>query len=180
MCALCATYIDLTDFKISTTFSRSIQTQGALIVTSKGEVTSTKVSCGSAIIEGKVRGNLNCSGAARIRLKGSIAGCIDTQHLVVEKNSDVEFIQPVHVGTAEINGKAAGRVMAEGVVTINKSGSLAGAVYARGITIEKGGIFHGDLYIGENQVEQSKLLLPPPVDPPPLFQAPKGGTFAFG
>lgn len=158
ICPHCSAYIDLTDFKISTTFSRSIQTQGTITITSKGDVTSTKVACGTAIIEGKIRGNLMCSGTARVKLKGKLMGSLEAHQLIIEKHSNVEFVRPIKVGSAEIKGKISARIMADGVVAITKSGCLEGTVYAKAITVDKGGIFHGELYIGRQELAQPDLL----------------------
>jgi cytoskeletal protein CcmA (bactofilin family) len=78
--------------------------------------------------------------------------------LIIEKQANVEFVRPLHVGTAEINGKISARIFADSV-TINKNGALEGAVTAKSIKIERGGIFHGDLIIGQQKEEQGELPL---------------------
>src|SRR3954468_3962527 len=59
-CPGCSAHIDLRDYKITTSFSRSIRTRGELHLTSKGDLSSTSVVCKTALIEGKLRGNLQC------------------------------------------------------------------------------------------------------------------------
>jgi cytoskeletal protein CcmA (bactofilin family) len=157
-CPHCGSYIDLRDFKISGPFGRSIQTQGEVVVTSKGELTSAKVSCGHAIIEGKVRGNLSCTGTVSVKLHGKLLGSLDAHHLVIEKRADVEFLRPVKVHTAEIRGKVSARIMCEAGVMILKGGELDGVVYAKAINIERGGIFSGELFIGQQELTQPDLL----------------------
>lgn len=174
ICPHCGTYIDLRDFKINTTFSRSIQTQGMVNLTSRGEITSTKVTCGEANVEGKLRGNLHCTGSTRVKYKGKVTGAIESHHLVVEKGSDVEFIRPIKVANAEIKGKVSARITADGVVAISKSGSMEGVVYAKSITVDKGGSFHGELYIGSQELTQAELL--PGQERSDLF----GDSLAFG
>ena len=49
-----------------------------------------------------------------------------------------------------MNGKALAKIIAERVV-INKGGWLEGTVYARAITVEKGGVFSGELFIGQEE-----------------------------
>ena len=158
LCPQCGSYIDLKDFKISGTFGRSIQTQGEVIITSKGEVTSAKVACGEAIIEGKLRGNLSCTGTVTVRLQGKLLGSVEAQQLLVEKRANVEFVRPVKVHAAEIRGKISARIMCESAVTILKGGALEGVVYAKAINIERGGIFSGELFIGQQQLTQPELL----------------------
>ena len=158
ICPQCGSYIDLRDFKISGPFGRSIQTQGEVLITSKGEVTSSKVACGSAFIEGKLRGNLSCTGTVSVKMHGKLLGSVDTYQLVVEKRSDVEFVRPVKVHSAEIHGKISARIMCETGLTISKGGVLEGVVYAKAINIERGGIFSGELFIGQQELTQPDLL----------------------
>jgi cytoskeletal protein CcmA (bactofilin family) len=107
---------------------------------------------------GKVSGNLVCSTTAHVKTKGRVMGSIQARQLIIEKGADVEFVRPLLVGTAEINGKISARIIAD-AVTINSHGSMDGAVTARSIKIERGGIFHGDLVIGQQKEEQQELAL---------------------
>jgi cytoskeletal protein CcmA (bactofilin family) len=158
ICPQCGSYIDLRDFKISGQFGRSIQTQGEVFVTSKGEVTSAKIACGSAHIEGKMRGNLSCTGTVSFKMQGKQLGSVETYQLVVEKRSDVEFVRPIKVHSAEIHGKISARIMCETGLTITKGGTLEGVVYAKAINIERGGIFSGELFIGQRELTQPDLV----------------------
>jgi cytoskeletal protein CcmA (bactofilin family) len=160
LCPSCGSYIDLRDLKISGPFGRSIQTQGEIHITSKGDVTSAKVACGTAIIEGKLRGTLQCTGVAHVKMSGKILGAIDAYELFIDKRSDVEFVRTVKVHTIQINGKVSARIKSETGVTINKGGYLEGTVYAKSISIEKGGVFSGELFIGQQELEQPDLLAP--------------------
>ena len=175
ICPQCASYIDLKDFKISGQFGRSIQTQGEVIVTSKGEITSARVACGSAIVEGKLRGNLSCTGTVAIKMQGKIAGSLDAHHLVIEKRADVEFVRPVKVHSAEILGKISARLMCEAGVTVAKGGVLDGVVYAKAINIERGGTFTGELFIGQQELQQPDLLSGSGEPKAGLFEAPELG-----
>ncbi len=156
-CVQCGTYMDLRDFKITGNFSRAVQTHGTVAVGKSGDVTSSKILCGSAFILGKVHGNLQCTGETRVKTTGRLTGAIESQTLVVEKRSDVEFVRPLRVSSLEIHGKVSARVYAD-TVSITKTGELEGSVHAKSIKIEKGGIFHGDLFIGKGELEQSELL----------------------
>ena len=50
-CPKCSAHLDLRDYKITTPFSRSIRTHGEVHVTAKGDLSSSSVTCRSAIIE---------------------------------------------------------------------------------------------------------------------------------
>lgn len=158
LCPSCGSYIDLRDFKIAGPFGRSIQTQGEVIVTTKGDLSSSRVVCRAATIEGMVRGSLSCTGVVRIKTRGKITGSIDGQHVIIDKKAVVEFVRALKGHAIEINGRASARVVCEGLVTINKGGVLEGTVYAKAINVEKGGVFSGELFIGKQDLEQTELL----------------------
>jgi cytoskeletal protein CcmA (bactofilin family) len=160
MCPGCAAYMDLRDFKITSPFGRSVQTAGEVHVASRGDVTSTRLMCGSAFIEGSLRGCIYCTGTARIKIKGRLTGLLEAQHIVVEKGADMEFARLVRTKIFEANGKARARVVADKVI-IGKTGWLEGTVYARAISVEKGGVFSGDLNIGQEEFDVAEE----PMDP---------------
>lgn len=172
LCPHCGTYIDLKDFKVITVFSRSINTQGLVLVAPKGDLTSVKALCGEAIVRGKVSGNLICSGETRIKYKGRLLGGIESREVLIEKGSDVEFVRPIKAKRMRILGKVSARVMADHI-SIGTTGSLEGTIYAKSITIDRGGIFHGELVIGKQDLEQAELI-------PEKRRAADQGSLNFG
>jgi len=157
-CRKCGAHQDLRDYKIATSFSRSIRTHGELHLTSKGDLSSTNVICRSAVIEGKLRGNLTCAESARIDFVGKIPGRLVAQHVLIERRSDVQFFRRVRVKNIEIHGRMTGDVIAETVVLIHRNASLDGNVTAKAISVEKGGMFSGQLVIGNVDLKQAELL----------------------
>jgi len=157
-CPGCSAHIDLRDYKIITSFSRTIRTRGDIHLTNKGDLSSTSVICRSATIEGKLRGNLECEELMTINLVGKIPGRIGAQQIVVEKKSDIQCFRRVRVNNIEIKGRMSGEIIASGSVTIHKGGSLDGNVTAKSIAIEKGGLFSGQLVIGQANLTQGELL----------------------
>lgn len=157
-CPGCSAHIDLRDYKINTSFSRSIRTRGELHITPKGDLSSTSVICRSALIEGKLRGNLQCSETATIDFSGKIPGRLIARHVTVERKSVVQCFRRVRVTTIDIKGQMTGEIIAEGAVTIHKHASLDGNVTAKAITVEKGGVFTGQLVIGQAALKQAELL----------------------
>ena len=87
ICPACSAHIDLQDYKITTSFSRSIRTHGEVHITSRADLSSNTVICRTALIEGKLRGTLHCSGAATINFTGKIPGRLTAAHVVVERKS---------------------------------------------------------------------------------------------
>ena len=93
-----------------------------------------------------------------VKMQGKLLGSVDAHELVIEKRANVEFVRPVKVHSAEIRGKVSARIMCESGVTIAKGGVLEGVVYAKAINVERGGIFSGELFIGQQELTQPELL----------------------
>jgi cytoskeletal protein CcmA (bactofilin family) len=157
-CPGCSAHIDLRDYKITTPFSRSIRTRGDIHLTVKGDLSSTSVICRSAIIEGKLRGNLQCEESATIDFSGKIPGRLTANYVSVERKADVQCYRRVRVGSIDIKGRMSGEIIATGAVNIHKTGVLDGNVTAKSLTIDKGGIFSGGLVIGQADLHQAELL----------------------
>ncbi len=157
-CPKCSTHVDLRSYKITTSFSRSIKTQGEIHVTPKGDLSSTTVTCRSALIEGKMRGNMNCIGTATVNFVGKIPGRLTAENILIDRKSDVHFFRRLRVKTIEIRGRMTGEIVAEGAVVIHRNALLDGNVTAKSISVEKGGIFLGQLIIGTSGLAQGELL----------------------
>jgi cytoskeletal protein CcmA (bactofilin family) len=157
-CPGCSAHIDLRDYKITTSFSRSIRTRGELHLTPKGDLSSTSVVCRSALIEGKLRGNLECEESATIDVVGKIPGRLIARYVSVERKADVQCFRRVRVANIDIKGRMSAEIIATGAVNIHKTGVLEGNVTAKSITIDKGGIFSGQLVIGHADLTQAELL----------------------
>lgn len=162
-CRACGAYIDLQDYKITGSFSRNIVTRGAIYLSSKGDLSSSKIVCDSAILHGKMRGNMRCLGKLTIRSTGRVPGTLEAVKIVVEKGSDITMARPLRVSQAEIGGKLSAQIFADGQVAILKTGFLEGAVTARGFTVEKGGCFQGELTIGPHE---TAVVEPVKAEPP--------------
>jgi len=171
LCPQCSAYLDLSDYKIVSTYSRSVETQGKFHITPKGDVTSAKIACGEARIEGKLRGALICHGPVRINFQGKMHGMLDVSRLVIEKKSELEMLRPIKARSVDIYGKVSGRFYVDGAVTIAKKGSLEGTLYAKSVKVEKGGVFMGELVIGSHEFTQPELL---PEEPPLEEGGPNG------
>ena len=157
-CPGCSAHIDLRDYKVTTSFSRSIRTRGDVHLTAKGDLSSTSVVCTSALIEGKLRGNLQCEESAILDFVGKIPGRLGADYICVERKADVQFFRRVRVRNIDIKGKMIGEIIATGAVNIHKTGLLDGNVTAKSIIIDKGGLFSGQLVIGQADLMQGELL----------------------
>lgn len=157
ICPSCSTHIDLRDYKITSGFSRSIRTRGNVHLSGKGDLASSSVVCGSALIEGRLRGNLHCDDTATINYSGKVPGRISARHVVVDRKADIHCFRTVRAENIEIKGRMSGEIIAQ-TVTVHKKGCLEGDVTARAISVEKGGMFSGQLAIGQIGLTQGELL----------------------
>jgi len=158
ICPSCSVHMDLRDYRINTAFSRAVRTHGSIYVTSAGDLSSSSVVCRSAIIEGKLRGSLQCVEKVEFRAPAKVQGKLTAPLVIIGKRADVQFFRQLQVGSIEIRGRMVGEIVAETVVTIRSSGALDGNVVARAINVEKGGTFTGQLVIGQKTYEQAELL----------------------
>ncbi len=162
-CRKCGSYIDLRDFRISGPFGRTVQTQGKVTILPKGDVT-TRILCGMGRIEGKMRGQMVCTGTLEIKLEGRFVGQVDAERLVIEKRSEIECMKPLKARSLEVNGHLSGEIFCDGKVTVNKHGVLKGVVHARSVVVEKGGILDGELHIGQPEETTAAVEVELPLD----------------
>jgi cytoskeletal protein CcmA (bactofilin family) len=156
ICPSCSAHIDLRDYKITSGFSRSIRTRGKVHLSGKGDLASSSVECQSALIEGRLRGNLHCD-TATINYSGKIPGRISARHVIVERKADIHCFRTVRAEHIEIKGRMSGEIIAQSV-TVHRKGSLEGDVTARAISVDRGGMFSGQLAIGQVGLAQGELL----------------------
>src|SRR5216117_3514819 len=134
ICPACSTHIDLRDYKITSGFSRSIRTRGDVHLTARGDLGSSSIVCQSALIEGRLRGNLHCDDTATINFSGKIPGRISARHVIVDRKADIHCFRTVRAETVKIRGKMSGEIVAQ-MVTVNRKAFLEGDVTARAITV---------------------------------------------
>ena len=167
ICPACSAHIDLRDYKVTSGFSRTIRTRGDVHLTGKGDLGSSSVVCRSALIEGRLRGNLHCDDTATINFAGKIPGRISARRIIVERKSDIHCFRRVRAEHIEIRGRMSGEIFAQ-TVDIQKKGALEGDVTAKAISVEKGGTFCGQLVIGRADLTQGELLQEPKPDVAPV------------
>src|SRR5215467_7153607 len=156
ICPSCSAHIDLRDYKITSGFSRSIRTRGNVHLSGKGDLASSSVECQSALIEGRLRGNLHCD-MATVNYSGKIPGRISARLVVVDRKADIHCFRTIRAEHIEIKGRMSGEIVAQSV-TVYRKGLLQGDVTARAISVDKGGMFSGQLAIGQIGLAQGELL----------------------
>jgi cytoskeletal protein CcmA (bactofilin family) len=89
---------------------------------------------------------------------GKIPGRLTAKYVCVERKADVHCFRRVRAASIDIKGRMSAEIIATGPVNIHKTGVLEGNVTAKSINIEKGGIFSGQLVIGQADLTQAELL----------------------
>ena len=122
------------------------------------------MTCRSALIEGKLRGNLHCLGTATINFIGKIPGRLTAEHVLVERKSVVQFFRRVRVKSIEIRGRMTGEIVAQAAVIIHRNAMLDGNVI-----IGSAGLTQAEL-LPESKptVTAAPEAIPPAVVPHPL------------
>lgn len=179
LCPQCGAYIDIQDYRIVGSFSRSIRTRGNVIVTGRGDLSSNRVICDSADIQGAMRGSLICNGKVRIKIKGKLTGSIQAKSVYIDKKCEAEFVRPIRAESVEIEGTISARIISTGTVIIQKTGRFTGALFGRGFTVEKGGEFFGELSIGNVELKQGELLEVPRRSPKSIEKPEAGADFSL-
>jgi len=179
ICPQCGAYIDIQDYRIIGNFSRSIRTRGSVIITNRGDLSSNRVICESAEIQGVMRGSLICNGNVNIKIKGKLTGSIQAKAVYIDKKCEAEFVRPIRAEKVEIEGTISARIISTGTVIIQKTGRFTGALFGRGFTVEKGGEFFGELSIGNVELKQGELLETPKRPPTPPEKPGSGTDFSL-
>lgn len=139
ICPGCNASIDLGDLIFSTSVSRPVDTRGRLVVEAGGCINNTRIICGEALIEGKINGRLICEGELHLACKARLAHAVSASSIVIHKDADVEFVQPIKTADLVVHGRASGTFECTGRVKISKRGVLEGRLVARSVVVERGG-----------------------------------------
>ena len=156
LCPNCGSYIDLRDVVIKDRTTQKIRTRGDVTVEKKGALLGTSITCGNLVVEGQVAGSIYASGQVTFRSSGKVLGEVRCGHLLVEKKCSIQFLQPVHVVTAEIHGIISGRLEIQERLLLTRRGQIAGSLQVKRMQMDAG-----------SQMEASMQVLPRPLPPVP-------------
>lgn len=147
MCKRCSSHIDLADYQISQTVSKSFRTHGRLVLEEKGYLLNTESLVGEAILKGRLIGRLATEGTLEIHSSATIKGTLLPGRLVIPAGHHFRWPQPLMVRDAEIAGELAADLTGTGTVVLKPSARLFGTVTARNLVVEAGAVFVGSARI---------------------------------
>ena len=90
ICKYCYHRNDLSDHKVKTIIGTIFQTHGQLYLLRKGIIEFSTIQVGSAIIKGKVLGDITAFGTVEILKKGEVRGNITCRSFIVNKGGYFE------------------------------------------------------------------------------------------
>lgn len=148
LCPQCGTAIDLSDLVVDRPVTRRVDTRGDLTVTREGFLSNASSICRNALVEGKISGRLFCEGTLRLTSDARMTAEFIAKELLIEKQASCFLSTRVQVASLVVRGRLCADVVCSGNVRVEKRGYLEGSVLAKGITVQKGGWYAGELRIG--------------------------------
>jgi cytoskeletal protein CcmA (bactofilin family)/DNA-directed RNA polymerase subunit RPC12/RpoP len=151
MCKRCSSYVDLADYQISQTVSKSFRTHGRLVLEEKGYLLNTESLVGEAVLKGRLIGKLATEAALEIHSSAIIKGTLTPGCLVIPVGHHFRWAQPMNVRDAEIAGELVADLLGTGTVMLRASARFFGSVVAANLVIEAGAVFVGRAQVGERK-----------------------------
>jgi DNA-directed RNA polymerase subunit RPC12/RpoP len=103
-CKYCYHRNDLSDHKVKTIFGAILQTHGQLYLVRKGIIETSTIEVGSAIIRGKIIGDITAYGTVEILKKGEVKGNITCRRLIVRKGGSFEgYVQMLNSDATHVS-----------------------------------------------------------------------------
>jgi len=148
MCKRCSSYVDLTDYHITSTTSKNFRTYGRLVVEEKGYLLNTDSRVREAVIKGRFIGKLVTETNLEIYPTANIKGTLQAGRLVVPLGVVFHWKEALRVGAAEIGGELVANLLSAGTVLLKSTARFFGDVQAGGLVVESGAVFVGGARIG--------------------------------
>ena len=146
-CPSCGAYISLEDIELNMPSSQAIKTRGDVLIRKRGQLTATHLFARELRCYGSISANMSCSGDAIFRTSGTIVGEVRCRRFIVEKGSEIIFMNAIHADEVEIHAPITGTVFSKGPLLISSHGAVNGDVTARSVSIEPGGELNGAMNI---------------------------------
>ena len=148
MCKRCSSYVDLTDYRVTSTVSKSFRTHGKLVIEEKGYLLNTEAHVGDAVVKGKVIGKLIVEGTLELHSSAVITGKFSAGRLVIPQGHHFRWPQLLEMKVIEVLGELVCDVRVAEAVVLRASGKLFGNVEGTNFLVEAGAIFVGAARVG--------------------------------
>ncbi len=148
MCKRCSCHIDLRDYEITATVSKSFRTHGRLVVTEKGYMLNTEAVAREAIIRGRLIGKITTEGRLEVHSTANIKGTFTAGELVIPTGQHFRWAEPLQVGSAEIGGELVANLCSSGTVRLKSTARMFGNIHAANLVVDAGAVFVGNARVG--------------------------------
>lgn len=151
MCKRCSSYVDLADYQIAQTVSKSYRTHGRLVLEEKGYLLNTESLVGEAVIKGRLIGRLATEGPLEVHSSAIIKGTLIPGRLVIPAGHHFRWAQLLRVRDAEIRGELVGDLAGTGTILLKATARLFGNITASALLVEAGAVFVGAVRVGRRE-----------------------------
>jgi len=148
MCKRCSSHVDLANYQISQTFSKSFRTHGRLVLEEKGYLLNTESLVGEAVIKGRLIGKLATEGVLEIHSSAAIKGTLSPGRLVIPVGHHFRWPQALSVRDAEIAGELVADLAGTGTVVLKPTARFFGNISSVSLVVEAGAVFVGSARVG--------------------------------
>jgi cytoskeletal protein CcmA (bactofilin family) len=146
-CSRCGSTIPLDDIEVRHRVQRAIRTRGDVMIRRAGIVTAEQLECKDLRCYGLLETNVKTTGDVILRTTGTLIGAIQCQRLLIEKGSDITFLNEVQAAQIEVHARVTGSLVASGSLLIGATGAVNGDVTASSVSIQPGGELNGAMNI---------------------------------
>jgi cytoskeletal protein CcmA (bactofilin family) len=129
-----------------------------VLIRKRGQLSASHLYARELRCFGIISANMFCAGDAIFRTSGTIVGELRCRRFVVEKGSEITFMNPIYAEEVEIQSPITGNVFSKGSVLIGAHGAVNGDVTAKAVSIEPGGELNGSM----NIIRSSSVAAAPP------------------
>jgi cytoskeletal protein CcmA (bactofilin family)/ribosomal protein S27E len=146
-CPNCGALISLEDVELNMPSTQPIRTRGDVLIRKRGQLSASHLYARELRCFGIISANMFCAGDAIFRTSGTIVGELRCRRFVVEKGSEITFMNPIHAEEVEIHSPITATVYSKGPLLIGAHGAVNGDVTAKSVSIEPGGELNGSMNI---------------------------------
>lgn len=143
-CKRCGRYVDLHDYRITSSLAKNFKTKGAFIVEPKGCVFNTEAIVGNAVIRGMFHGKLTAR-SLTIYSGANIKGSLTAEHLIIPAENHFRWKGPIQIGSAEIAGELAADLHATKTVVLKSTARFFGDMDGGHLVVESGAVLVGHM-----------------------------------
>jgi cytoskeletal protein CcmA (bactofilin family)/DNA-directed RNA polymerase subunit RPC12/RpoP len=152
MCKRCSSYVDLQDYRITTTVSKNLRTKGRIVVEENGQLLNTDTIATEIVVKGRVIGKIKAESLLELHSTARIKGTFQAGRLVIPPAQHFTWAETLAVAAMELGGELVANVCATGTVLLKSTARLFGNVQAPHLVVQSGAVWVGQGRVGSGQI----------------------------